>query len=151
MPEFQLKSDSLLAAIAAHRAREEARWRRENPGKVRFYLVSAPDEPPKYSAEVQSGIRSVVTALRDSQIPADASFMTMDAVDAVGGYTGEIALFLQSVSPVLTGILGAWLQSRAGRKLRLKFDDIEVEANNPQEVTDMLQNVAEFRDRQEKP
>ena len=142
--------EEALAAIAAHRAREEALWRRENPGKVRFYLVSAPDEPPRYSAEGQSGIRSVVTALRDSQIPADASFMTMDAVDAVGGYTGEIALLLQAVSPVLTGILGAWLQSRAGRKLRLKFDDIETEANNAQEVSDMLQQVHQFRDRQGK-
>ena len=143
--------EEALAAMAAKRTREEARWRRENPGKVRFYLLNAQDEPPKYSEEGQSGIRSVVTALRDNQIQADASFMTMDAVDAVGGYTGEIALLLQAVSPVLTGILGAWLQSRAGRKLRLKFDDIEIEANNPQEVTDLLQQVQEFRDRTEKP
>jgi hypothetical protein len=140
-----------MAAIAAHRAREEALWRRENPGKVRFYLLDAPGEPPKFSAEGQSGIRSVVAAIRDNRIEADASFMTMDAVDAVGGYTGEIALLLQAVSPVLTGILGAWLQSRVGRKLRLKFDGIEIEANNAQEVTDMLQQVREFRDQQEKP
>ena len=143
--------EEAMAAIAAHRAREEALWLRENPGKVRFYLLNAPDEPPKFSAEGQSGIRNVVMALRDKQVEADASFMRMDAVDAVGGYTGEIALLLQAVGPVLIGVLVAWLQSRAGRKVRLKFDGIEVEANNAQEVADMLKKVSEFRDQQERP
>ena len=77
--------------------------------------------------------------------------MVMDAVEGGGGYTGEIVALLQAVSPVLTGLLGAWLQSRAGRKLRLKFDDIEVEANNAQEIANMLQQVREFRGRQTKP
>lgn len=143
--------DDLMAEIAAHRAREEERWRRENPGRIRFYLVNAPDEPPVFSAAGQSAFGNVVSALRDNHIEATASFMVMDAVEGGGGYTGEIVALLQAASPVLTGLLGAWLQSRAGRKLRPKFDDIEVEANNAQEIANMLQQVREFRDRQEKP
>lgn len=143
--------DDLMAAIAAHRAREEERWRRENPGKIRFYLLNALDEPPIFSAEGQSAFKNVVSALRDSCIDADAPFMTMDSVESISGYTGEIVTLFQAVSPVLTGLLGAWLQSRAGRRLRLKFEGIEVEANNAQEITDMLQQVREFRDSQERP
>lgn len=143
--------DDLMAEIAAHRAREEERWRRENPGRIRFYLVNAPDEPPVFSAAGQSAFGNVVSALRDNHIEATASFMVMDSVERGGGYTGEIVALLQAVSPVLTGLLGAWLQSRAGRKLRLKFDDIEVEANNAQEIANMLQQVREFRGRQKKP
>lgn len=140
-----------MAAVAAHRAREEERWHRENPGKIRFYLLNAPDEPPIFSAEGQSAFKNVVSALRNNCIDADALFMTMDSVESVIGYTGEIVAFLQAVSPALTDLLGAWLQSRAGRRLRLKFDGIEVEANNTQEIADMLQQVREFRDSQERP
>ncbi|PRE09674.1 hypothetical protein C6P78_27665 [Burkholderia multivorans] len=67
--------------------------------------------------------------------------MTLDAVDAVGGYTGEIAVLIQAVSPVLTGILGAWLQSKAGRKVRLKIGDIEVEAGTVQEAEQLLRHA----------
>src|ERR1700738_3763772 len=112
--------EEALAAIAARFAKEEADWRRNNPGKVRFYLLNAPDEPPTFSAEGQSAIREVVSALQENNIDADTPFMVMDSTDAVSGYTGEIAVLLQAVGPVLTGILGAWVQSKVGRKVRLK-------------------------------
>ncbi len=60
--------------------------------------------------------------------------MALDSAEAVGGYTGEIAVLLQAVSPLLTGILGAWLQSKAGRKVRLKVGDIEIEARTVEEA-----------------
>src|SRR5271166_4977703 len=104
-----------LDAMAANMARQEAAWRRDNIGKVRFYLVNAPDDPPTFSAECQADLRKVVAALRANKIEADAPFMTLDSVDAVGGYTGEIAVLASAFGPVLTGILGAWLQSKAGR------------------------------------
>ncbi|WP_146122225.1 hypothetical protein [Burkholderia multivorans] len=133
--------EEALAVVAAHLAREEERWRRENPDKVRFYLLSAPDDPPIFSADGQSILRTVVAALRENRIDADTPFMTLDAVDAVGGYTGEIAVLIQAVSPVLTGILGAWLQSKAGRKVRLKIGDIEVEAGTVQEAEQLLRHA----------
>jgi hypothetical protein len=53
----------------------------------------------------------VIAALTQNKIEADAPFMTLDSVDAVGGYTGEIAVLASAFGPILTGILGAWLQS----------------------------------------
>lgn len=141
--------EKALAAIAARFAREEAIWQHNNPGKVRFYLLNASDDSPRFTRAEQSAIREIISALRESKIEVDASFMTMDSVDAVSGYTGEIAVLIQAIGPILTGILGAWLQSKAGRKVRLKIGDIEVEARTVQEVEQLLQRAQALRDRQE--
>lgn len=138
-----------LEAIAARWAEEEATWRKENVGKVRFYLVNASDDSPTFSTEGQVVLRSVMIALKENKIEADAPFMTLDSADAVGGYTGEIAVLIQAFGPVLTGILGAWLQSKAGRKVRLKDGDIEVEAHTVDEVGKLLDMLAERRAKQE--
>jgi hypothetical protein len=114
-------------------------------GKVRFYLARASDEPPTFSTEGQVDLRSVITALRENKIEADAPFMTLDSVDAVGGYTGEIAVLANAFGPLLTGILGAWLQSKAGRKVRLKDGDIEVEARTVEEAGKLLDMATEQR------
>jgi hypothetical protein len=137
------------AAIAERFAREENRWRLENPGKVRFYLMHAADEPPTFSIEGQSVLGKVVSALHDNHIDADTPIMALDSVEAIGGYTGQIAVLIQAVSPVLTGILGAWLQSKAGRKVRLKVGDIEVEAKTVEEVEQLLQRAQALQASQE--
>ena len=137
--------EEAFRAFAARRAEEEAEWRRNNPGKVKIYLGNASDEPPTISTEGQANLRSVIAALEEGKIEADAPFMTLDSVDAVGGYTGEIAILASAFGPVLTGILGAWLQSKAGRKVRLKDGDIEVEARTVQEAGELLKMAAEQR------
>jgi hypothetical protein len=139
-----------LEAMAAKWAEEEKEWRRNNAGKVRFYLEKATDEPPPFSAEGQVDLRNVIAALHENKIEADAPFMTLDSVDAVGGYTGEIAVLATAFGPVLTGILVAWLQSKAGRKVRLKDGDIEVEAQTPEAVKELYNLAAEQRAKQKK-
>ena len=134
-----------LEAIAANRARQEAAWRRDSAGKVRLYLVKAPDDPPTFSADYQADLRNVIAALRAKKIEADAPFMTLDAVDGQGAYVGEIAILATAFGPVLTGILGAWLQSKAGRRVRLKDGDIEVEARTVQEASELLDMAAKQR------
>src|ERR1700761_831748 len=101
-----------MEAMAASWAREEEAWRANNVGKVRFYLKKAGDEAPTFSAEGQVDLRNVIAALKKGEIEVDAPFMTLDSVDAVGGYTGELAVLATAFGPILTGILGAWLQSK---------------------------------------
>jgi hypothetical protein len=137
-------------AFEAKWAEEEAKWRGENVGKVRLYLLNASDDAPTFTADGQDVLRSVMAALKENEIKADAPFMTVDSADAVGGYTGEIAVFVQAIGPVLTGILGAWLQSKAGRKVRLRDGDIEVEAQTVDEVSKLLDMVAKRRAKQER-
>jgi hypothetical protein len=139
-----------LDAMTAKRAEEEAGWRRSNAGKIRFYLVNASDDSPTFSAAGQVILRSVVTAFKENKIEIDAPFMTLDSADAVGGYTGEIAVLATAFGPILTGILGAWLQSRTGRKVRLKDGDIEIEAQTVEEIRKLLDMAAEQRARHER-
>jgi hypothetical protein len=141
--------EEMLAASAARFAKEELRWRQENPGKVRFYLVSGEEDPPTFTFEGQSAIREVISALKANKIEADMPFMVMDSVEATSGYTGEIAVLIQAVSPILTGILAAWLQSKAGRKVRLKVGDIEVEARTVEEADQLLQRAQALQASQE--
>ena len=63
---------------------------------------------------------------------------------------GEIAVLANAFGPVLTGILGAWLQSKAGRKVRLKDGDIEVEAQTSHEVKELYNLAVEQRAKQKK-
>lgn len=134
-----------LEAMAANRARQEAMRRRDNVGRVRIYLVNAPHDPPTFSSEYQADLRNVIAALRANKIQADAAFMTMDSAGNAGGYIGEIAVLATAFGPVLTGILAAWLQSKVGRKVRLKDGDIEVEARTVQEAGELLDIAAEQR------
>ncbi len=127
-----------LDAMTARSAEEEAAWRKNNVGKVKLYLVSAPDDPPTFSTEYQTEMRQVIAALHANKVEADAPFMTMDSVDATGGYIGEIVVpLVTAFAPVFTGIMGAWVQSRFGRKFRLKDGDIEVEAPSLEGVKEL--------------
>lgn len=132
-------------AYVARWAEAEAQWKRDNPDKIKFYLI----DPRTYSAKGQAHLQSVIDDLRANSIEVRASFMRLDSVDAVGGFTGEIAVLLKAVGPVLGGILGAWLQSKAGRKVRLKDGDLEVEARKVEEIRQLLDMAAEQRAKKE--
>ena len=138
-----------LDALEAKWAEEEAQWQRENVGKVRFYLINATDEPETLQPESQIELRSLMQAIRKSKIEIDAPFLTCDSVEAVGGYTGEITMLATAFGPILTGIFGAWMQSKVGRKVRLKDGDIEIEARTVEEVGKLLDMVAEQRAKRE--
>jgi len=137
--------EEALAAIATKFAEEEMRWRQENPGKVRFYLLRAPDEPPTFSKEGQSALGEIASALHENSIDADMPIMALDSADATGGLTGQIAVIIQALGPVMAGILGAWLQSKVGRKVRLKLGDFEAEASTVQEVEQLIQRAKELQ------
>ncbi|MBI2715771.1 MAG: hypothetical protein HYX37_15170 [Rhizobiales bacterium] len=124
--------------VAANRAMQEALSDAQRKGvpEVKISLVRSSDDPPLFAAESQAELRSVRSAFRDKGIEAAAPFMTMDAVDASGGYIGEFIIPLaQIVGPVIAGIVGAWLQARSGRKVRVKVKDIEIEATTKEAMT----------------
>jgi uncharacterized protein (DUF697 family) len=46
---------------------------------------------------------------------------------------GEFIVTLAPIAgPAFAAVLGAWLQARYGRKVRVKFDDAEMEAQTPE-------------------
>ena len=111
-------------------------------------LVRAKDDAPPFSAQYQ-------TELGRFSSQAHASSQRGLAMDSVTGGGGPIGEFIfnhaEALITAISSVGVAWLTAQAGRKLRLKFDGIEIEAKNTQEVADMLDQVREFRDRQNKP
>ncbi len=61
--------------------------------------------------------------------------------------SGEFVVeFVKTLSSLgLGGIIGAWIQARHGRKVRVKVDEIEVEANTSEEVEKLLAKAVQIQ------
>jgi hypothetical protein len=65
------------------------------------------------------------------------------------GPAAEVGEFIVALSPVpapvFGTVLGAWLQARYGRRIRVKFNDIEIEAQTPGQVESLLSQLEALR------
>lgn len=116
--------------------------------KIELILVPAQDDAPLFSAEYQAELQQFASKAH----PSSQRVFAMDSATGGGGPIGEFifnnaSTLIKAVSTV--GV--AWLTTRFGRKLRLRFDDIEIEANSLNEVKDMLAQVNKFREHQQEP
>ena len=116
--------------------------------EIELILVRAQDDAPLFSAEYQTELRQFASQAHSSS----QRCFTMDSATGGGGSIGE---FIFNNAPALitaVSTLGVtWLTARFGRKLRLRFDGIEIEANNLQEVEAMLAQVSQFRGHLQEP
>ena len=68
---------------------------------------------------------------------------------AASGSPAEVGEFIITPVPILGPmfgtVLGAWLQAQYGRKVRVKFDDIEIEAQTPEQVETLLARLEVLR------
>ena len=99
--------------------------------RVQVSLIPAADEPP---------IRRL--DLKDQAIDSYFEFYS-DAQDF-------LVPLAQVVGPLLGVALVAWVKERSGRKVRLKFDSVDAEAHSPEQVENLLEQAAEFRERKRK-
>ena len=59
---------------------------------------------------------------------------------------GEFIIPLAStLDPMFGAELGAWLQAQYGRKVRVKFDDVEIEAQTPEQAETLLARLEALR------
>jgi hypothetical protein len=59
---------------------------------------------------------------------------------------GEFIIPLASIlDPMFGKELGAWLQAQYGRKVRVKFDEIEIEAQTPEQLETLLARLEALR------
>jgi hypothetical protein len=99
---------------------------------VQMSLIPAADEPP---------IRRM--DLKDQAI--DSYFEFYSEVQDVSVPLAQI------VGPMLGVALVAWINQRSGRKVRLKFDGVDAEAQTPEQVENLLAQAAAFRERKHEP
>jgi hypothetical protein len=86
--------------------------------------------------EYQAEFRDLKNALSAGGVDAETPFMALDSMDAVSGYTGEIIVsFALIAGSVVTGVVGAWLQKKAGRKIIIKIGDNRLEASTKEDLT----------------
>ena len=68
---------------------------------------------------------------------------------AAPGPLAEVGEFITTLAPILDPVfgaeLGAWLQAQYGRKVRVKFDDVEIEAQTPEQVETLLARLEALR------
>ena len=106
-----------------------------NDSEMELSLRAGSDEPAVGSLESQVALRGSSQALHAAGIKASPRMYFRDAIGGGASLLGEFLIpIAQVVVPALGVVLVGWLQGRAGRKVRLKVGDVEVEARTPEEV-----------------
>jgi len=119
---------------------------------LRLTLVRAPDDDASFSPGYQAELRQFYQLARADGNQISAVTFTMDRADGGDGFVGEfLVAFTHVAGPTLGAAAGAWLQGRAGRRLRLKMGDTEVEATSPGELYGLLHLTMAVTERLEKP
>ncbi len=113
--------------------------------EITVVLKRSPDDPEQFSREYQETIGNVLAASWADGVKTMPRIFTMDAVDAVGGYTGEFIAIAKSLGPATIAALGGWLAGRNGRKVRIKVDGIEVEASSMKQLDEALKRVEQVK------
>ena len=103
------------------------------------------------SREYQAEQGAFVQALKAENIIPSSTVYMRDAASE-GGDLGSIIYLGQHTVPLvkegltlLGAALVAWLTARGGRKVRLKFGDVEVEAGTPKEIEQILEHAKKFQ------
>jgi hypothetical protein len=109
-------------------------------------LVPSGDEPSILSHDTQAELRSFLDALHQHGIEATPNAIVRKSAGAEWSFFGDFFIpIAQIIGPTLGVVIVAWLQGRAGRKVRIKTPDIEAEARTPEEIKELLQHIQEFK------
>jgi hypothetical protein len=114
--------------------------------QIEFVLMRSRDDPPENDPKIQEELTKFSQTLRSAGVTFSQRGMAFDSVDALGYPIGEfIVTATQAIGPTLGVVFVAWIQGRSGRKTRLKFGDVEAEAQTEEEVRKLLDHMAEFQ------
>ncbi len=122
------------------------------PDTLRLTLVRAPDDEASFSPGYQRELRQFYSLARAEGGKISAVTFTTDGADGGDGLVGEFMVpFTPVAGSTLTAASGAWLQGRAGRRLRLKIGDTKVEATSAGELYGLLNLTMAVSERLAKP
>lgn len=117
----------------------------EDGPKLVLSLIGAPDDVDEHSEEHQRDLRRVEQGLRDAGVQVAPRGLARKGADFGFQLSGEFMVLVTTLGvPALT-FLGAWVQARFGRKVRIKVGEVEVEASTPKEVEHLLEKAKAFR------
>jgi len=113
-----------------------------NEDRVYINLISSLGDPVVSDPAYQQELRNVSSSLHEAGISFSQRGIAFDSAHAVGYPLGEYFISLaQIAAPIVTAALVAWIHGRAGRKVKLKVGDIEIEATTQDEVDALLKKA----------
>jgi hypothetical protein len=145
-PEQMEEVERAWAANRAFQA-ELSRKRRMETGELEIELARGTDDPQESDPAYQAELQKFKAPLNEAGIRYKQSAIALDSVDAHGHPLGEFALeFVKGIAPVVSAVLVAWITAKYGRKVRVKFLEIEVEARSVNEVERLINKVVAVRE-----
>lgn len=123
----------------------------EDGPELHLTFLPAPDDPDYRERAYQNELEKVEQSLQAS-VP-DVQSVSYFQKSATGGswLTGEFIMYLSALGTPLGALLGSWITAKFGRKVKIKVDDIEVEAANLEQIDELLNRVREFKAENDKP
>lgn len=113
--------------------------------RLQLRLLRAPDDSAAFGESYQAELRQFKQHLETAGFAVSPTFAAFDSPGAGKALTGQ---FLISWAPTVVSILGtvgmvamAWLSGRAGRQLRLKVGDVELEAHSKADIERLVEQV----------
>ncbi|SOE96820.1 hypothetical protein SAMN05414139_09833 [Burkholderia sp. D7] len=118
---------------------------------MRLTLLRAPGDEASFSPGYQTELRQFYSLARAEGGKISAVTFTTDRADGGDGFVGEFMIpCTPAAGPTLIAAAGAWLQGRAGRRLRLTMGDTEVEGTSAGEPYALLNLTMAVTERHEK-
>ena len=111
--------------------------------ELSIVLIPSPGDLPKPSKEYQAELTAFARSMREQRIDFSSRAYMMESASGGGYALGEFLAVAKTISPALAGLVGAWLHAKYGRKVKLKYKNLQVEATNVEEVERMVKLVRE--------
>ena len=116
--------------------------------KAQVDLLPGPDDPAVKDERFQAELSEFGKGLRDAKIEHTQRVMFFDSAEGLGFPLPEFNILLNpAVVGPLCGLLGAWLQARYGRRVRIKIGDVEAEGRDVSEIDALLKRAEEYQKR----
>lgn len=125
-----------------------------NQGSVReecihICLTGSSEDSVISDPAYQQELRNFSSSLREVGIKFSQRSMVFDSAQSVGFPLGEYLISFAGVAcPIIGVAIGAWIQGRAGRKVKLKIGDIEIEASSQKEVEVLLKKALKIKNKE---
>jgi hypothetical protein len=106
--------------------------------QVELTLLPGPDDPKRVCYEIQAKLLGIRENLRKHGVGA----IHVGAHPAGDTHMGQFIITLgPAATEAIAAVAGAWVQTRLGRRIRLKFDEVEVEVRTTHEMDALLKRV----------
>lgn len=107
--------------------------------KLTLSLIGAPEHADDQSEAYQRELRRIEQGLRDTGAQIVPRAIVRKSLGAHALLTGDFLIVVQTLAPAAFTFLGVWIQSRLGRKVRIKIGDTEVEAGTSKKAEPLLE------------